>query len=268
MCPSRERYSFSDFHRTLGVGMEKVSLVDVHAHLDDVEDLPESLREAKERGVRGIVAVGVDIESNKKILQIASGNRGYVYPAIGYHPWQMSEKGVEENLSFIQNHIHECVALGEVGLDYKVKVKKELQWKVFGTLLPIAYESGKPVIVHCRFSHQRALEMIVEAKIEKAVFHWYTGSIDLLEKILSAGYFISATPALVYSPPHQEAIKHAPLERILLETDSPVSYQGKEARPKDVRVTLEEVARLKGVDLLIVSEQTTLNASQFFQIPL
>jgi TatD DNase family protein len=110
--------------------------------------------------------------------------------------------------------------------------------------------------------------MIVEAKIEKAVFHWYTGSIDLLEKILSAGYFISATPALVYSPPHQEAIRHAPLERILLETDSPVSYQGKEARPKDVRVTWEEVARLKGIDPLIVSQQTTLNASQFFQIPL
>jgi TatD DNase family protein len=246
--------------------MEKISLIDVHAHLDEVEDLPESLREANAAGVRGIVAVGVDIESNKKILQIAGENRGYVYPAVGYHPWQMSEKGVEENLSFVQEHIHECVALGEVGLDYKVKVKKELQWKVFGTLLPMAYESGKPVIVHCRFSHQRALEMIVEAKIEKAVFHWYTGSIDLLEKILSAGYFISATPALVYSPPHQEAIKHAPLERILLETDSPVSYQGKEARPKDVRVTLEEVARLKGVDLLIVSEQTTLNASQFFNI--
>jgi Tat protein secretion system quality control protein TatD with DNase activity len=145
--------------------MEKISLIDVHAHLDEVEDLPESLREAKESGVRGIIAVGVDIDSNNKILRIASENRGYVYPAIGYHPW------------------------------------------------------------------------------------------------------LSATPALVYSPPHQEAIRHAPLERILLETDSPVTYQGKEARPKDVRVTWEEVARLKGIDPLIVASQTTSNASMFFQIP-
>ena len=81
------------------------------------------------------------------------------------------------------------------------------------------------------------------------------------------GYFISATPALAYSPPHQEAIKRSPLERILLETDTPVSYQGKESKPKDVWITLEEVARLKGLDPMMVAKQTTANASQFFQIP-
>jgi TatD DNase family protein len=73
---------------------------------------------------------------------------------------------------------------------------------------------------------------------------------------------------LTYSPPHQEAIKRAPLERILLETDSPVSYQGKEARPKDVWISLRGVARLKGVDLKVVVEQTTANASLLFQIAL
>ncbi len=86
--------------------LEKVSLVDVHAHLDGVEDLASSLQEAKEAGVRGIVAVGMGIESNKKTLKIAEENKGYVYPALGYHPWEIKEKEVEENLSFIQNHIH------------------------------------------------------------------------------------------------------------------------------------------------------------------
>jgi TatD DNase family protein len=83
---------------------------------------------------------------------------------------------------------------------------------------------------------------------------------------LKAGYFISATPALAYSAPHQEAILRIPLEMILLETDAPVSYQGRESRPKDVRITMEAVARLKGLDSLVVSDQTTLNASRFFQI--
>jgi TatD DNase family protein len=109
--------------------------------------------------------------------------------------------------------------------------------------------------------------MVKERRIEKAVFHWYSGSIDLLDEILSRGYFISATPALVYSPPHQEAIKRAPIEKVLLETDTPVKYQGKEAKPKDVRVSLGEVARLKDMDRSIVAEQTTANASQFFGIP-
>ena len=246
--------------------LEKISLVDGHAHLDELEDLTESIREAKEAQVIGIIAVGVDVESNKKILKIAETNQGYIYPAIGYHPWQMKQEEVEANLSFIRDYVEKCVALGEVGLDYKIKAKKELQWKVFGELLDVARESNKPMIIHCRYSHCRAFEMVKEKEIKRAIFHWYSGSLDLLDEILDKGFFISATPALVYSPPHQEAIKRTPLERILLETDAPVSYQGKESRPKDVWISCEEVAWLKGIAPVVVSERTTLNASQFFQI--
>jgi len=247
--------------------LEKMFLVDCHAHLDELDDVPEALEEAKEAGVKGIIGVGVNVDSNKRILKIAEENHGYVYPALGYHPWQMKEEEVKENLSFIREHVDECVALGEIGLDYKVKVKKDLQWSVFGELLDIAIMHGKPIIVHSRYSHRRAFEMVKGKGIKRAVFHWYSGPIDLLEEMLSNGYFISATPALTYSPPHQEAIKKAPLERILVETDSPVSYQGKEARPKDVRISLSEVARLKGLDPKVVAEQTTANASRLFPLP-
>jgi TatD DNase family protein len=244
----------------------KSALVDGHAHLEELTDLPKSLQEAKEAGVCGILAVGMDIESNRKILQIAEANARYVYPALGYHPWQIKEEEVEANLSFIRGHVKEGVALGEIGLDYRIKAKKDLQWRVFEELLDIAFESNKPIILHCRYSHKRTFEMVKEKKIERAVFHWYSGSVALLDEILSRGYFISATPALVYSPPHQEAIKHAPIEKILLETDTPVSYQGREARPNDVQVSLGEVARLKKLDRLMVAEQTTANASRFFGI--
>jgi len=132
---------------------ERVLLFDVHAHLEEVENLSESINEAKAAGVIGIVAVGMDVESNRKTLQIAEENSGYIYPALGYHPWGIKEKEIEENLSFIRNHIRECVALGEIGLDYKIKVKKELQWKVFGEVLSIAEEHKKPIIIHCRYSH-------------------------------------------------------------------------------------------------------------------
>ena len=245
---------------------EDYFLVDGHAHLEELEDLSESLREARAAGVHGIIAVGMNIESNKEIFQIAEANRGYIYPAIGYHPWEIKEGEVQANLSFIRNHVEKCVALGEVGLDYKIKVKKELQWRVFGELLDIALESDKPVIIHCRYSHRRALEMARERKIMRAVFHWFSGPLPLLDEILETGYFISATPALAYSPPHQAAIKQAPIERILLETDTPVSYQGRESRPKDVRVTLKEVSRLKGLDPSVVSEQTSENATRLFGI--
>jgi TatD DNase family protein len=243
-------------------------MIDGHAHLEEVEDLSNALLEAKEAGVRGIVAVGMGVESNRKVLKIAETNRGYVYPALGYHPWEIKEEGVDDHFSFIRDHVHESVALGEIGLDYKVKVRKELQWRVFDHLLEIANDYDKPAIIHCRFSHHRALEMVMKRKMKRAVFHWYTGPLHILERILSAGYLISATPALRYSPPHQEAIKRAPLESLLLETDTPVVYQGMESRPKDVKVTLEEVARLKALDPSTVARQTTDNASRFFQISL
>ena len=99
------------------------------------------------------------------------------------------------------------------------------------------------------------------------VFHWYSGPFDTLEEIIRSGYFISATPALRYSPVHQEAIRRTPLEFLLVDTDTPVNYQGLEARPKDVRISLEEVSRLKGLSAEKVSEQTTRNACRFLKIP-
>ena len=241
--------------------------MDVHAHLDEVEDLSEALKQAKGASVRGIIGVGMNIGSNQRILKIAEENKGYVYPAIGYHPWALKEDEVEENLFFVRSRLGGCIALGEIGLDYKVKIKKEFQREIFGKLLTMALDFDKPVILHCRFSHHHALRMAKERGIKRAVFHWYSGPLSVLEEILAEGYFISATPALAYSPPHQVAIREAPLERILIETDAPVVYQGKESRPKDVRITLGEVARLKGLDPKDVSRQTTANASRFFGIP-
>lgn len=246
--------------------MEKIALIDIHAHLDELNDLSSSLIEAREVGVAAIVAVGSNLDSNKKTMEIAAANPHYVYPAIGYHPWDIKEEEIEKNLLFLQENLGKCIALGEIGLDYKAKVKKEIQHKVFGALLDLAAQFNKPIIIHCRYSHERALKMILEKKIERAVFHWYSGSLEILDEIIRQGYFVSATPALLYSLHHQEAIKKAPLERILLETDTPVIYQGIESRPKHVRITLDQVAKLKGLDISFVAEETTAHARHFFQI--
>jgi len=112
--------------------IDKISLIDVHAHLDELTDLAESLQEAKTAGLRAIIAVGMGVESNRKTLQITGVNPGFVYPALGYHPWEIKEEEAEASLSFIRNHAREGVALGEIGLDYRIKIKKELQWKIFG----------------------------------------------------------------------------------------------------------------------------------------
>jgi len=166
----------------------------------------------------------------------------------------------------VRTHLQFCTALGEVGLDYKTKVKKAVQWEVFARVLGLAAEFEKPVIVHARFSHQRCHRMVSEAKIKKAVFHWYSGPLDLLEKIIADGYFVSCTPALAYSTHHRSAIRHAPLERILIETDCPVEYRGKVSEPAHLIDTLTHLSRLKELPIEQVARITSANARTFFGI--
>lgn len=246
--------------------MEEISLIDVHAHLEELDDLADALQEAKASRVKAVIAVGSEKVSNRRVLEIAAEYPNYVYAALGYHPWAIEEESAEENLSFLQDHIGDCIALGEVGLDYKAKAKKELQRSVFDRVLDLAIEHDKPLIIHCRLSHSRAFKMVAEKGVQRAVFHWYAGPLNLLDELLACGYMISATPALQYSPPHQAAIKRAPLDQILLETDTPVAYGGKESRPRDVLLSLREVARLKELEPSFVSEQTTANAARLFGI--
>jgi len=96
------------------------------------------------------------------------------------------------------------------------------------------------------------------------VFHWYSGPIDLIPRIAGDGYYMSASPALLYNPYHAEAINAVPLSNLLLETDAPVQYRELAARPVHVQVTLREVARVKGMSLEEIAAQTTKNAKACF----
>ena len=239
-------------------------VIDTHAHLDELPDTEAALEEARDGGVLSIVAVGQDIPSNQKTLEIANRHPGFVFPAIGYHPWRLHPDHHEDTLTYLDENLGGCVGLGEVGLDYKAKTKKKIQKAIFHDLLAIAKRHNKPVIIHCRYVHETAYRMAKEAGIEKAVFHWYSGAIDLIPQIAGNGYYMSATPALLYNPYHAEAIKAVPLPNLLLETDAPVHYQELAAMPVHVQVTLQEVARVKGVSLEEIAAQTTENAKACF----
>lgn len=244
--------------------MEPLRLVDCHVHLDEIPDVEAALEKALKAGVRGVIAVGMGLESNRRILEIAARWQEMVLPAVGYHPWEIRPGEISETLSFLEENLPRCVAVGEVGLDYKAKVKKELQREVFREILFLAKEHEKPLILHCRYSHRRVFEMLQEAGITKAVFHWYTGPLDLLVQIIDAGYYISVTPALSYSPPHRAAAEAAPLKRILLETDSPVRYGSLEARPHHLLLTLRELAKIKGSTEEDVARVCTENVLRLF----
>jgi TatD DNase family protein len=241
-----------------------VPVIDTHAHLDELSDSEATIDEARTAGVKAIVAIGQDIPSNEKTLEIAGQHPGFVYPSIGYHPWRLNPDNHEATLAYLDHRLKDCVALGEVGLDYKAKTKKKAQKAIFAELLVLAKKHDRPVIVHCRYVHETAFRMVRDAGVEKAVFHWYSGALDLIPQIAGSGYYMSATPALLHNPYHAKAIQAVPLSNLLLETDAPVRYQELHARPVHVQVTLQEVARVKGMSLEEVGVRTTENARDCF----
>jgi TatD DNase family protein len=115
--------------------MEKMlALIDTHAHLDEIENLEQAIAQAKAAGVIAVIAVGQDLASNRKTLEIAARYPGFIYPALGYHPWNIKETEIAANLDFIRDNISKTVGIGEVGLDYHKRVRavaeKDLQQRV------------------------------------------------------------------------------------------------------------------------------------------
>lgn len=248
-------------------------IIDTHAHLEEIADLDAALNRAQKAGVEAIVGVGVDLASNKRILEIADKYRGFVYPALGLHPGNLGNMAHREaTFQQIESNLERVVAIGEIGLDYFYKeARKEgetrhAQKQAFSRALSLARDSGKPALIHSRGSWQDCLSLAQESKVKKAVFHWFSGPLEVLDKIMAAGYFISASPAAEYSPPHRQAIAKVPVEKLILETDSPVAYKGVAAEPAYVLKTLKAVAGLRHLTEELISVTTTNNARSIFQI--
>ena len=242
-------------------------MIDAHAHLDEVPNLNLELGRARDAGVVAVIAVGSEEKSNEAVLRIARRHPGFVLPALGLHPWSLRED-FESTLKSIENNVDECVALGEVGLDFRIQKARELQIEAFKRVLEFARRFRKPVIVHSRWAWREAFELVREGGVKRAVFHWYSGPLETLRELLASGCYISATPAAEYSEPHRLALKEVPLDRLLLETDSPVAYRGMESRPSDVVRVLKAVARLKGVDGNEIADATTENVIGLFGLEL
>ena len=245
---------------------EDLLLVDTHAHLEDVPDLDSALARARGAGVRAVIAVGSDLASSQRALEISRDHPGLVFPALGVHPTSLGEEAV---FRFMEENLDKAVAIGEVGLDYKVTGPgdlREAQKRAFARCLEMARAQRKPVLVHARGAWADAFDLVKRSGVEKVVFHWFSGPQEVLEGIVASGYFVSATPAVEYSPGHRSAVQYAPLPQLLLETDSPVRYRGRDSEPADVVRVLGEVARLKGIDEAELAAITTANALALFGI--
>ncbi len=251
-------------------------LIDTHAHLDEIEGLDGVLAQARAAGVVAVIALGSDRASNEKVLEIAARYSDLVYPALGLHPFSLKVAEIDAELDYLRTNITRAVAVGEVGLDYHKRALenngKDFQRSVLREVLKIARMHGKPALIHARYAWRDALSLVQAAGLEKAVFHWFAGPSSVLRDIIAAGYYISVIPGAAYIEEHRRAIKEVPLERLLLETDSPVIYgRGTpdefQATPADVLRSLKAAAESRNISELALAEATARNARGLFSLP-
>ncbi len=248
-----------------------MDLIDTHSHLSSINNINDVISKAKDIGIKAIIAIGEDIKSSKNTIELAKTFNKYVYPAIGIHPSKPDEN-IFQSKEFIEKNLELCLAIGEIGLDYWYKNARKnesnriKQRELYIMQLEIAKSFNKPAIVHSRGAWKEAYELGRKYGPNKMVFHWYSGPLNVLEGILDSGFLISATPAAEYSKHLIAALEKAPLEQILIETDSPVNYHGRETEPSDIVITLKALADLKNLSEKDVAKATASNAKNFFHI--
>lgn len=254
-------------------------LVDSHCHLDSLDyatlhpDLDTVLKNAAARDVRFYLAVATTLPGYRA-MRDSIGERDNVVFSCGIHPLNQDESWQRETLLQLASEPG-VVALGETGLDYYYTPEtKALQQACFAEHIRIGRELNKPVIIHTRDARADTLQILKEEQVDGCggVLHCFTEDRDTARKLLDLGLYISFSGIVTFRNAEQlrDAARFVPLDRMLVETDSPylapVPHRGKENQPAFTRDVAEYLAVLKGVTLEVLAEATTANFGQLFHI--
>ena len=255
-------------------------LIDSHAHIQGKEYAGEAeavIARAREAGVEMIVAVGGagDMSSNSEAVRLAH-EFANIYATVGMHPHDAKDVGADE-LEFLKSLAADAkvVAIGETGLDYYYSHSPhDVQRRVFGQFIQMARQMKLPIVVHERDAAQEAVELLrSEGGGElRGVIHCFTGNYQSACAYLDLGFYLSFTGIITFKNANalREVVGKVPLDRMLVETDSPyltpVPHRGKRNEPAYVRFVAETIAKIKNVDLLTVAQATSANVKNLFCI--
>jgi TatD DNase family protein len=250
-------------------------LVDSHCHIDFpdlAENLPQLLDLMQQNGVGCAVCIGVTLEDLPRVLALAEANP-MILASVGVHP--ENTDGAEPSLAqlvALAQHPR-VVAIGETGLDYYWhKDAPEWQRERFRTHIRAAIEAGKPLVVHNRDATADTLRLLEEEDAGQVggVLHCFTETWEVAEKALELGFHISLSGIVTFKNAHvvKEVARRVPLDRLLVETDSPylapVPFRGKLNQPAYVKYVAEEIALLRGISPEEVAAATTANFFRLF----
>ena len=254
-------------------------LFDSHAHLDDekfADDREAVIARAKENGVTHIINIGADMESSARSVALASQHES-IYAAVGVHPHE-AEKVVAADYDQLAKwtRLDKVVAIGEIGLDYYYDLSpRDLQKEVFIRQLDVARQMHMPIVIHDRDAHGDTMAILKrEGKGLIGVVHCFAGSLEMANELIKMGWYIGCDGPVTFKNAAKlpEIMTKIPLERLLIETDSPyltpVPLRGKRNEPAYVRFVAEHIATLRGISGEELAKVTTKNVCDLFHIKL
>lgn len=254
-----------------------MELFDTHAHYNDEkfnQDREEIINKTHEFGVTRFICAGYNLKSSIMAINIAKKNK-FIYAIGGISPNDLEDYN-NHNLEEIKKIAtdEKCVAIGEIGLDYYwEKDNKEIQKEAFIKQIEIANELDKPIVIHSRDAIYDTIDILKENKVNKAgIFHCCQLNKFLVEEALNLGFYISFAGPITFknSKNAKEIVGIVPMDKILIETDSPYlapePVRGTRNNSMNVKYVAEKIAEFKEISLEKVANITYQNALNIFNI--
>ena len=251
-------------------------IIDTHAHYDDKafdEDREGVLADLEAHGVHRVINSGSDLGACRRTIELME-QYPFVYGSLGIYPCDTTEL-TEEDMTWLarQSHLEKCVAIGEIGLDYYWdEPERQLQRKWFARQLQLAQEVGLPVVIHSREAAQDTIELMRAEHAERSggVIHCYSYSKELARTFLDMGFYFGIGGVVTFKNGRKlkETVEYLPMDRILLETDSPylspVPNRGKRNDSRNLSYVVSQIALIKGITEDEVEQITTENALRLY----
>jgi len=280
-----------------------MNLIDTHAHLqfkNYEEDREKIFRQCHDENV-GMILVGCDYKSSKDGVALAEEYKDQnVWASVGQHPTDTAVLFIKNDFDALIKSSSQVIGIGECGLDYfhlpalaedeirqtgglpTVEMLKKKQKELFKEHLILAHESRLPLIIHCRDAHDDMIQLLVDhfarggkesllQDREHGVMHCFTSTLAYAQSYLDLGFLISFTGIITFAAQYDDVVRMTPLDKILIETDSPfltpIPFRGKKNTPLNVKYVAQGIAQIKGISFDEVAAATTKNAKRLFRMP-
>jgi TatD DNase family protein len=250
-------------------------LIDTHCHLQDSKAFPDiapALAAAQEAGVEQFIVVGTEPSDWDKAIQLSDRHEN-IFAIVGWHP-NYASAFTPDSLTVLESLLGhpKVLACGEIGLDYHWDyTPREKQFEALGAGLDLAARLGKPVVFHAREAYSDLLDLLEQRAPHDYLFHCWAGDEAEAQRAVALGAYFGVDGPVTYpkAEPLRDVLRTIPLERLVIETDSPYMsphpFRGKPNQPAYVRYVCDGLAKALGISFEECAEVTTANAQRFFR---